>query len=60
MESVNFKFKEGKTSHVELAQVLHGDSRIGDIIRSDKFQDIEIKQENGKIQVIKRKIKKKL
>jgi len=59
IESINLKFKNGSLNMYEVTQRVD-EAKINDVLKQSKFQDVEIKQENGKIVYIKRKLKNKV
>jgi DNA-binding transcriptional MerR regulator len=58
-EEIIIKFKNGKVERFEKSKQIDIQERIVDILREAKYQNIEIKQQDGKIVSIKQKVKQK-
>jgi hypothetical protein len=52
--SVNVKMKDGHVEVIEATQTVEGQKRFVDLLKEDDYQDIEVKQRDGKIVSIKR------
>lgn len=59
-DSIRIKTIEGKIERFEATETVENDTRIIDILKKGDYQDIEIKQQDGKIVNIRRTIKKKV
>jgi hypothetical protein len=56
-EFIKVKVPDGKINLMECSKCITGSTRIADLLNEDRYQDVEIKQTNGKISFI-RKTKK--
>ncbi len=59
-ESVTVHFKNGKAEMLESKEAVTTQKRIVELLKDGAYQDIELKQQDGKIVSLKRTIKKKL
>ena len=59
-ESIKVIKKKGEIEVIELEQNVVVDKKIIDILKEQKYQNIEIKQHNGKITKIKRTVKRRV
>ncbi len=57
--TIQVKKKNGELDLLEGLERIDKEKRIVDILKEGNFQDIELKQENGKVVCIHRKVKKK-
>ncbi|WP_299243108.1 hypothetical protein [uncultured Aquimarina sp.] len=57
---INITKKDGEIKHLEGTEQILEASRITDLLKNGQYQDIEIKQHNGKVVCINRTIKKKI
>jgi len=59
-ENITVIKKDDTIDRIESTQKIIADKRIIDILKEQDYQDIEIKQHNGKITTIKRTVKRKI
>lgn len=57
---ISVKKKNGKIELIEATEQIKADEKIFKILKEQSYQDIELKQQGGKVVFIKRKIKKKI
>ena len=56
---LNIAKKDGKINYIDIKQELNSDKRIADILQNGDFQNIDLKQRNGKIVGINLTMRKK-
>ena len=59
-QSIKITKKNGEIDMIEGMQRIEGQQRIVDLLKQGKYQNIEVKQSNGKVVCIHRTIRKKL
>ena len=52
--------KDGRIDLIEGIEHIYKQTRIIDLLKEGRYQDIELKQENGKVVHVKRTTKRKL
>ena len=58
--SIKIKMKDGRIDLIEGIEHIDTQTRIIDLLKEGRYQDIELKQENGKVVHVKRTTKRKL
>lgn len=59
-DSITVRLKNGKVDMLEAEESLDARERVVDLLKSGDFQDISLKQQNGRVVSVKRNLKQKI